>query len=54
LRTTHLPSAATANSAPPTQNRLQAVLSLVSLALFALFRSRSTDSKVLNEIRPLF
>jgi hypothetical protein len=50
----HLPSAATVSrSAPTPQNRLQAFLSVISLDLFALLRSRSTGTKNLYDIRPV-
>jgi hypothetical protein len=50
LRTTHLPSAVTATASPADPNRLQALLLLIPLDLFALFRWRSTGGEVLNDI----
>jgi hypothetical protein len=50
LRTTHLPSAVTATASPADPNRLQALLLLIPLDLFALFRWRSTGGDVLNDI----
>jgi hypothetical protein len=50
----HLPSTATVSrSAPTPQNRLQAFLSVISLDLFALLRSRSTGTKNFCDIRPV-
>jgi hypothetical protein len=53
LRTSHLPSAAIATSAPPTQNRLQAFL-VIPPDLFALFRWRSMGGRTLSDVRPVF
>jgi hypothetical protein len=50
----HLPSTATVIPVgADTQNRLQAFLSVISLDLFALIRSRSTGSEFLDGIRPV-
>jgi hypothetical protein len=43
-----------ATTAPPTRNRLQAFLLLISLDLFALFRLRSMGGKLLTNVRPVF
>ena len=49
----HLPSTATVTrSAPTSQNRLQAFLSVIPLDLFALIRSRSTGAAFLDQFPP--
>ncbi|HMD65134.1 MAG TPA: hypothetical protein VKG22_00605 [Stellaceae bacterium] len=50
---THLPPATVTRSAADLQNRLQALLSLIPLDLFAFLRSRSTGGQFLSDLRPL-